>query len=305
MENKKLVILGHKNPDIDSIISGILLEYYLNNHTKYQAEFVIPDEKIEKDTKSICEKYNIDYQSHQRKLNQNDNQIILVDHNERNIEGAKIVAVYDHHPTTKQHFYPVYHNEIISSTAALIVQGREHFFPRELLKLAVLATFVDTASFNSTKAQEKDKIWAEKIIKLFHLNKEELYEVGLSLTDTSNLEEAAFSCLKKYNIKERKIEVSSIQISSKKTSDEELNKIKEIVLNYFIDNDLDVYILIIHDMDLMKSTAYKIFKDGIEIDKYDKYTSRGNVIIPKLEKELENHTFSSNKLKEKIRTINE
>ena len=38
MENNKLVILGHINPDIDSIVSGILLEYYFNKHTKYEAE---------------------------------------------------------------------------------------------------------------------------------------------------------------------------------------------------------------------------------------------------------------------------
>ena len=305
MENNILVILGHINPDIDSIVSGILLEYYFNKHTKYEAEFVIPDERIDNDTEKICKSNNIDYKTHQRQLTKDDNQIILVDHNERDIEGAKIIAIYDHHPTTKQNYCPVYHNKIISSTAALLVEGRESYFPKELIELAVLATFIDTASFNSTKAQEKDKIWAYEMIRIFKFDQDKLYQTGLSLTDTTNLEEAAFACLKKYNIKSKQVEVSSIQVSNKTTSKEKINKIKEIVLNYFLENNLDVYILIIHDMDNFKSTAYKIFKDGIEIDNYDKYTSRGNVIIPKLEQEIENHTFSSNKLKEKIRTINE
>ena len=28
------VILGHENPDVDSIVSGVLLERYLNRHGK-------------------------------------------------------------------------------------------------------------------------------------------------------------------------------------------------------------------------------------------------------------------------------
>lgn len=305
MNQDKIIILGHINPDLDSIISGILLEYYLNNYTNYQSEFIIPDKEIEKETKEICEKFKINYKTHQKSLEENC-KVILVDHNERNnLKNNQIIAIIDHHPTSKKNNCPYYFNEIISSTAALIVQKREKLFPKNLLKLAVLATYVDTASFNSTKALEKDKIWAKKLIDEYNFNEQELNEAGLLLTDLSNLEIAAFTGLKKYTIKNKKVEVSSIQISSRKTAKEDISKIKEIVLNYFLESNLDVYILIIHEMDNFKTTAYKIFKDGIEIDRYDKYTSRGNVIIPKLEQEIKNHTFSSNKLKEKIRTINE
>ena len=40
MTKEKLVILGHPNPDIDSIISGILMEHYINNYTNYQGLFI-------------------------------------------------------------------------------------------------------------------------------------------------------------------------------------------------------------------------------------------------------------------------
>lgn len=289
MEDDKLIILGHENPDVDSIVSGIILEYYINHHTKYHGEFVIPDSEIRKDTQRICDMYSIDYKLHQRELTSDDKFIILVDHNEREIDDAEIIAIYDHHPTTKQNYCPVYHNEKISSTAALLTQGRESYFPIELLELAVMATFVDTASFNSTKAQEKDKIWADEMIRIFNFNKEKMYEVGLALTDLTDLEEAAFTCLKRYEIEDKQVEVSVIQIDSTKTSDEEMDKIKEIVIKYFLGKNLDVFVLVVHDMNLMKSTAYKVFGDGIEIDEYDQYTSRGNVIIPKLEKEISTH----------------
>lgn len=286
MKKDKLIILGHNNPDIDSIISGILLEYYINHHTLYQGEFVIPDRTLDKETITICDKYKIDYKKYQRPLKQDDRLIILVDHHERSIKNTEIVAIIDHHPTTKEISCPFYINQKISSTAALITQKREDFFPKELLRLAVLATYVDTASFNSTKSRQEDKIWAEKLIKEFNFNEKELYEAGLLLTDISNLETAAFNGLKRYTIANKKVEVSTIQIKSNEVEKEVIEKIKEIISNYFIDKNLDIYILIIHDMAKMKSTAYKVFKDKIEIDEYSQYTSRGNTIIPNLEEEI-------------------
>lgn len=296
IKSKKLIILGHENPDIDSIVSGILLEYYINKNTKKKAKFIIPDKEIDEDTINICNKFNIPYKDHLGCLPCEFIEIILVDHFERDIKNSKIIAIIDHHPTTKKINANFYINEKISSTAALITQNNEQYFSKDMLKLAVLATYIDTASFNSTKAQEKDKIWAEEICSKYNFNKDAFYEAGLMLTDLNNLEKAAFTCLKKYNINNKKIEVSSIQINGNNTKEETINNIKEIVINYFLNNNLDIYILIIHDMSIMKTTSYKIFKDGIVIEKYDKYTSRGNVIIPKLEKEISSHNFETNKI---------
>lgn len=301
MNSEKLIILGHINPDVDSIISGLLLEYYINNNTSYKAEFVIPDQKLDNDTISICNRFSIPFFKHQRDLTTADKKIILVDHFERDLENKEIVAIIDHHPTSKIVKTPFYVNEKISSTALLIVEGREEFFSKELLKLAILATYVDTASFNSIKARDEDKIWAEHLCNKYNFDKEQFYEVGLMLTDLTNLEAAAFTGLKKYNIKLRNIEVSSLQINGKDNNKEKLDKIKDIIIDYFIKNELDVFVLIIHDMSKMKSSAFKIFKDGIETIEYDQYTSRGNIIIPELEKELINHNFEINKIKEKVK----
>ena len=305
MKKVKITILGHQNPDIDSIVSGLLVEYFINNYTSYQGEFVIPDGNLDKSTKTICQKYNIPYQAHQKEMPKDSEALILVDHHEREIEGKKIVAIFDHHPTTKEITAPIYINKKISSTTTLLTKGNEEYFPKELIELAILAAYVDTASFNSTKARLEDKEWVETLTKKLGFNQVKLYETGLALTDLSNLKEAAFECLKKYKIANKNVEVSAIQINDIDCCQKELAKIKEIIIDYFIKNNLDVYILIIHDMNKMQSTAYKIFKDGIEIDQYDKYTSRGNVIIPKLETEINNHNFSSNLVKEKKKTINE
>lgn len=297
MNKEKIIILGHENPDIDSICSGIILESYLNNYTDYNASFIIPDKTLDNSTKAICQEFDIPYQKYLQNIPQDWKTAILVDHHERNLENKEIVAVFDHHPTTKNIKTPVYINKKISSTAALLVKGNEQYFDKQLIKLSLIASYVDSVSFNSTKARKEDKVWAESLIEKYNFNKDELYTVGLSLTDLSSLQEAAFECLKKYKIKDKNVEVSSIQLSQLKEHQEELNKIKEIIINYFLQQDLDVYVLLIHDMDLFQTTAYKIFRDGVEIDSYPKYTSRGNVIIPKLEEEINTRNFNFSKRK--------
>ena len=42
----KYIILGHENPDVDSIISGYLLEKLMLSKG-FKAEFIIPDKKID------------------------------------------------------------------------------------------------------------------------------------------------------------------------------------------------------------------------------------------------------------------
>ena len=50
------IILGHENPDVDSIVSGYLLEKIMIK-LGYNASFLIPDRAIEKET--IDSKKNI------------------------------------------------------------------------------------------------------------------------------------------------------------------------------------------------------------------------------------------------------
>lgn len=45
MNKDKYIILGHENPDVDSIVSGYLLEKYMIK-LGFDAQFVIPDKVI-------------------------------------------------------------------------------------------------------------------------------------------------------------------------------------------------------------------------------------------------------------------
>lgn len=63
----KIIIIGHSNPDVDSIVSGYLLEKLLRKK-KINAEFIIPDLKIEQENIDICNKYGLDPTIFQKKI---------------------------------------------------------------------------------------------------------------------------------------------------------------------------------------------------------------------------------------------
>ena len=64
---KKAIILGHENPDVDSVVSGYLLEKILTKKG-YDVEFIIPDKKIDSDTLDICMRNGLNPLNFRKKL---------------------------------------------------------------------------------------------------------------------------------------------------------------------------------------------------------------------------------------------
>ena len=204
----KIVILGHENPDVDSIVSGYLLEKILKKKG-YNAEFIIPDKSLDKDTLQICRKYNFEPSTYQKKINLNDSNInyILVDHNERNVKG-NIIGIIDHHPTSEKINIENYYNENVVSTAYYIAKNNEKLLDSYDIKLAVLASFIDTVSFNSNKGTEEDKEWIIKICDKYGFNYLEFEKEGLRLTELQGIEKDSLNGLKRHNFDGIKVESS-------------------------------------------------------------------------------------------------
>ena len=245
-----MIILGHENPDVDSIISAIILNKILTKKG-YSSEFIIPDKKINKDTLEILNKYNIDPTIYMKEI-PNDKKIILVDHNERSVNG-EIICIIDHHKTQKEYNIEHYYNTNVSSTACFIAKQTEELLDKNDLELAVLATMIDTVSFHSTY-----------------------------LTNMDNIDEAALNGLKKYNINNQKLESSYIQIKNPKLEIEKINKIIDKLKQKIIVENLRAFVFIVHDMTLFKTMYYLIEKDNITTKYYEKYEQRGNTIMPEV-----------------------
>ena len=145
---KKYIILGHENPDYDSIISGYILEKIMKR-LNYDVEFIIPDEIIEEENIKLSNYVGINPTTFQKKLPKDPKvKYILVDHHERELPG-EIIAIIDHHPTDKDISCKYYKNEQACSTSCLIAKGNERWLSYDDLEAICLSAMVVTAGFHS------------------------------------------------------------------------------------------------------------------------------------------------------------
>ena len=182
---KQYVIVGHENPDLDSVISGYLLEQLLKRKG-YSVQFIIPDKEIDTDTKTLCQKYGIDVTLHQKDW-VIDADYILVDHHERKVPG-NIVAIIDHHPTSKIIDCPYLINKHICSTAMLIYELFSDSFLEEEKKLVVLANLVDTVAFHlPDKYRKVDIQLTKELCQQLNLDYQLLEQDGMMVTSLKDL----------------------------------------------------------------------------------------------------------------------
>lgn len=292
----KYIILGHENPDVDSIISGYLLSK-LMSQLGYEVEFIIPDAKIPKESLAICEEYGLNPTNYQKKsLDYKNCKFILVDHHSRNIQG-EIIGIIDHHPTLLEINIPYYRNEFASSTSCMICKEFENYFTKDDIELALVATMIDTASFHSTKTKESDIAWTQEMCDKYQINYSKIYRTGLSLTDISDPNIACYNGLKKYDFYGYNVESSYIQVEDRFKIIDLIDKMINILKDHVVNSNLEIFVFIVHDMTRFQTVVYEIKKDGYDTCKYEEYTSRGDTIIPEIEEKLKNKSIKEPKEK--------
>lgn len=284
----KYIILGHENPDNDSIVSGYLLEK-LMKRLGYDVEFIIPDKTISEENIMLANYCGLDPISYQKEMPTDPNiKYILVDHHERIVPG-EIVAIIDHHPTDKDISCKYYQNERACSTSCLIAKDRERFFSLDDLKMTCLSAMVDTAAFHSNKTVVRDYLWVRSLCAKYGFNYEELMTTSMCPTDISDIEKASINGLKKHDLAGHKVASSFLHLPSPTANQEEINQMIEYLKTYIKDEGYDLFAFIVHDITNFKSTLYKIREDSIDTVQYDEYTSRGTRIIPELTEELKTY----------------
>ena len=280
----KYIILGHENPDNDSIVSGYLLEKIMNQ-LGYDVEFIIPDE-ISEENIMLAAYLGIDPTKYQKPLPENpNNKYILVDHHERNVPG-EIVAIIDHHPTEKEITCKHYQNERACSTSCIIARNATRRLSLNDIKAACFSAMVDTAAFHSNKTTVSDYNWVRYMCSKFNFNYNEMLTMSMCPTDISDLNKASLNGLKKHNIENHNVASSFLHLQNPQENIDEINQMINYLKKYIKEEGYDLFAFIVHDITNFKSTLYKIRETETEIVNYDEYTSRGTRIIPDLTEEL-------------------
>lgn len=279
---KKIVILGHRNPDVDSIVSGIVLSRYLK-YKGYDCSYIIPDKDIDIETSQILLQFGINCDLYKNKIPK-ESSLILVDHHETICNGD-VVAVIDHHPTIKEFDYPIYINKKASSTSKLvydiIMQKDKDFLTKELIELIIVALLVDTCSFKSSKTNIDDIPWTQNICEDLNLDLEYLKTIGYCLTD---LTDSCISCIhgfKEYRFVDKIVKTSYIQVEY--FDFDIINDNINILKNKVREENIFMWVFIVVDIKHEKTLEYRIYLDKIDLIKHDFIASRGSNIMPAIE----------------------
>jgi len=161
----KTLIFGHKNPDTDTICSAIALSY-LQHQLGYDTEAVRLG-AINDETQFVLDYFSMEAPRLIGDVSVEAEDVILVDHNERNqsadgIEKVTIRGVVDHHRIANfETTDPVYYRaEPVGCTATILVKlFKENgiAIPQNIAGLLLGAIISDTLLFKSPTTTEEDQ----------------------------------------------------------------------------------------------------------------------------------------------------
>lgn len=220
--NKPVYVIGHRNPDTDSICSAIA---YANLKNKLGAESVaVRCGKTNAETDYALDYFKVDAPELVEKLEEAQN-VILVDHNEfgqavEGIEGAKLVEVVDHHRMGGlQTSDPIYINvQPVGCTATIIANLYWQYkveLPKEIAGILLSAILSDTVLFKSPTCTQLDKDTCDKLAAAAGVDINEygmaMLKAGAGIGDMTPAE-IAKTDLKEFKIGDYSIIVSQISV---------------------------------------------------------------------------------------------
>ena len=190
-------------------------------------------------------------------MNCKNKQIILVDHNEfsqsvRAIEKARVLEVIDHHRindfSTTQ---PVaFRNEIVGSSATIvstIFRENQIPIPQNLAGLLLGALLSDTMNFHSPTTTPKDIQTANILAAMADLDIEEFARDMFAVTANTSgktYSEMINQDMKIYEIKECKLAISQVIVTSTKALREDDQEIQQAVESFAAKKRLDLSVLV-------------------------------------------------------------
>lgn len=303
----KTYIVGHKNPDTDSVVSAIALAEL----KKFFGESCKPTiaGEINKETSFVLKKFGF---KKPQIIPKEKKKVILVDHNEssqisENVKPEEITAIFDHHKagciTTQE---PILINIIPCGSTSTIIAGmfkNDKIKPsKKVASLLIAGIISDTLYFNSPTTTEFDKKTVYFLNKITKLNLKELsqnmFKAKSDLSGVST-KEVVNADYKEFNIRGKKVGVGVFETVFPEAVLERTDEIIKILKMKKIKEKLNYLLFAI--IDILKKEALFLVPEKADEDilmkifkpqKKEGYflalgiVSRKKQIIPKLEKFL-------------------
>jgi len=274
MENQNIIVLGHQNPDTDTIISTIVY-----SQIKKKMGFDVKAGRlgeINKETKFVLSFFK--QEAPELIESVKEKQVVLLDHNESSqsavdIKEADIVEIIDHHYignlSTQKPIYCRF--EPIGSTSSIIfklAQEKKIKLNKVQAGLLLAGLISDTLFLTSPTTTQEDKKIAKELIKISKVNAKKLADQmfeaksDISGMDIKDIIKADY---KEFSFKDSKIgigvfETAKPEVMSPKDPEifQELEKLKQ-------DQKIDFCFFLVVDILKQNSVLYLISQKEEEV----------------------------------------
>lgn len=255
----RTLVLGHKNPDTDSITSAIVYAY-LKNQVGHEAEAIRLGDVTE-ETAFALEQFKVEAPRLVTALEQQEQAVILVDHNEfqqsiDGIENAHILEVIDHHRVANfETADPLYYRaEPVGCTATILLKlFKEHGVevPQNMAGLMLSAIISDSLLFKSPTCTEQDIKAAKELEAIAGVDAQEyglnMLKAGADVS-SKTIEELLTLDAKEFGMGDHKVEIAQVNVVDPQDVLNRQEQLEEAIYSRISEKELDLFFFVVTDI---------------------------------------------------------
>jgi manganese-dependent inorganic pyrophosphatase len=256
---EKVLIFGHKNPDTDTICSAIA-------YADLKSKLGLNVEPVRLGEVNGETQYALDYFKAEaprlvETVANEVNNVILVDHNERqqsaaDINDVRVLEVIDHHRIANfETTDPLYYRaEPVGCTATILLKlykEKNVSISKEIAGLMLSAIISDSLLFKSPTCTQEDIDAAEELAKIAEVDSAayglEMLKAGADLSDKT-ISQLITLDAKEFDMANSKVEIA--QVNAVDTNDvlSRQSELEEAVNQVISEKGLDLFVLVVTDI---------------------------------------------------------
>ncbi|MCT2536348.1 manganese-dependent inorganic pyrophosphatase [Aquibacillus koreensis] len=274
----KVLIFGHRNPDTDTITSAIAYAE-LKKKLGFDAEPVRLGE-VNGETKYALDYFKVDAPRLVETVSNEVNQVILVDHNERqqsvkDIDQVRVLEVIDHHRIANfETSDPLYYRaEPVGCTATILnklYKENNVEIDKAVAGLMLSAIISDSLLFKSPTCTDEDVTAAKELAEIAGVDADayglEMLKAGADLSDKS-VEELISLDAKEFNMAGNKVEVAQVNTVDPNDVYAQQAEIEAAITATIDQKELDLFVFVVTDILNNDSVALALGKQQDAVEK--------------------------------------
>ncbi|MFD2672937.1 manganese-dependent inorganic pyrophosphatase [Marinicrinis sediminis] len=256
---EKVLIFGHKNPDTDTICSALVYAD-LKNKLGMNAEAVRLG-SVSSETQFVLDHFNVEAPRLVEAVAAETNQVILVDHNERqqsanDIDQVTVLEVIDHHRIANfETSGPLYYRaEPVGCTTTILKKlYKEHEveIPKAMAGLMLSAIISDTLLLKSPTCTDQDVAAAKELAQIAGVELEsyglDMLKAGADLSDKS-IEELVTLDSKQFQMGSSKVEIAQVNCVDTQDVLGRQAELEKVLQSNIDEKGLDLFVFVITDI---------------------------------------------------------